>query len=137
MAPRHRIQVFSSAPSRSGDTLFSEPLPSDETLIAEIAPTHTGELFCHRRQTDQLMVIKGELQLVVVEQGGLRQLTLREGDGTWVRIPPGVPHGAINRGRSPVLVVNAVLRHGDTDPRDYQPRPIPPALRDHWRRLLR
>jgi hypothetical protein len=29
-------------------------------------------------------------------------------------------------------VVNAVLRHGPVDPRDYQPRPIPRALMPQW-----
>lgn len=133
---RHRIELLPSVPSRFGDTIFFSPLLSDETLIAEIAPTQGGELFCHRHQTDQLMVLKGEMDLVVVEQGRLRSLTLREGDGTWLRIPPCVPHGAINRGQNPVLLVNAVLRHGVSDPRDYLPRPVPIALRQQWQRLL-
>jgi hypothetical protein len=68
-----------------------------------------ADLFCHRRQTDQLMVLRGALELVVLQAGRLRRITLREDEPTWVRIPPGV-------------------RHGASDPRDYQPRPIPAAF---------
>ena len=32
--------------------------------------------------------------------------------------------------------VNAVLRHGPSDPRDYQPRPIPAALAPAWAELM-
>jgi hypothetical protein len=52
-------------------------------------------------------------------------MTLWEDGATWVRLAPEVPHGAINRGRRPALVVIAVLRHGPSDPRAYQARPIP------------
>jgi uncharacterized RmlC-like cupin family protein len=95
-----------------------------------------GELFCHRRQTDQLMVLRGAIDLIVLQAGSLRRITLREDEPTWVRIPPGVPHGAINGGRQPAVVVNAVLRHGPSDPRDYRPRPVPAALAPAWAALL-
>ena len=116
----------------AGSTLFSDPLPSHETLIAEVSSSSTGELFCHRRQTDQLMVLRGCIDLIVLQAGRLRRITLREDEATWVRIPPGVPHGAINRGRQPAVVVNAVLRHGPSDPRDYRSRPVPAALAPTW-----
>ena len=116
----------------AGGTLFSDPLPSDETLIAEVSSSPGGELFCHRHQTDQLMVLRGSIDLIVLQEGRLRRITLREDEATWVRIPPGVPHGAINRGPRPALLVNAVLRHGPSDPRDYQPRPVPSALAGAW-----
>ena len=38
---------------------------------------------------------------------------------------PNVPHGAINLSKKPCLLVNAVLRHGKTHPKDYQPIPKP------------
>jgi oxalate decarboxylase/phosphoglucose isomerase-like protein (cupin superfamily) len=120
----------------AGSTLFSDPLPSHETLIAEVSSSSTGELFCHRRQTDQLMVLRGCIDLIVLQAGRLRRITLREDEATWVRIPPGVPHGAINRGRRPAVVVNAVLRHGPGDPRDYRPRPVPAFLAPDWAALV-
>ena len=55
--------------------------------------------------------------------------------GRGVRIPPGVPHGAINRGTAPAIVVNAVLRHRPGDQRDYQSRPVPAALAAAWAQL--
>lgn len=120
----------------AGATHFSVPQPSDETLIAAVTTNPRGELFCHRHQTDQLMVLRGSIDLVVLQDRRLRRITLREDEATWVRIPPGVPHGAINRGRQAAVVVNAVLRHGPSDPRDYQPRPVPQALLPAWDSLL-
>jgi hypothetical protein len=132
MAFQRPITVLPRQVSQSGTLLVSTPLPSDETQIAEVCSRTGGELFCHRRQTDQLMVLRGAIDLIVLQAGILRRITLREDEGTWVRIPPGVPHGAINRGRQPAVVVNAVLRHGPSDPRDYRPRPVPAALAPTW-----
>lgn len=135
MAPRRFVEIVPRRDVLSGSTLFSDPQPSDETLIAEVQPGPGRELFCHRFQTDQLMVLQGAIDLVVLQDRRLRCISLREGDGTWVRIPPGVPHGAINRGQRPAVVVNAVLRHGPSHASDYQPRPIPAALVRDWRDL--
>jgi len=136
MALSRRIEVAPVAQNRAGATLFSEPLPSDETLIAEIGTDTSRTLFCHRRQTDQLRVLRGSLELVVLENRCLRRITLREDEPTWVRIPPGVPHGAINRSSGAAVLVNAVIRHGPSDPRDYQPRPLPDGLLRQWEALL-
>lgn len=135
MALRRRVEILPCRASRAGATLFSSPQPSDETLIAEIGPAASGELFCHRHQTDQLLVLRGCVDLIVLQEGRLQRITLREDEASWVRIPPGVPHGAINRGRRSALIVNAVLRHGPSDPRDYRPRPVPSALASDWAAL--
>jgi hypothetical protein len=89
-------------------------------------------LFCHRHQTDQLMVLRGSIDLIVIQNRQLRCITLREDEATWVRIPPCIPHGAINRGRTAAVVVNAVLRHRPSDGKDYRARPLPPALAATW-----
>ncbi len=136
MALARQIEILPRLAAKAGATLFSAPQPSHETLIAEVSNSANGELFCHRRQTDQLMVLRGAIELVVLQAGRLRRITLREDEPTWVRIPPGVPHGAINCGRQPAVVVNAVLRHGPSDPRDYQPRPVPAALAPAWAALM-
>ena len=136
MSLSRRIQLSPVAHNRAGATLFSDPLASDETLIAEVSTETSRTLFCHRRQTDQLRVLRGSLDLVVLEDRRLRRITLREDEPTWVRIPPGVPHGAINRSCTAAVVVNAVIRHGPSDPRDYQPRPLPGALSRQWEALL-
>ena len=83
-------------------------------------------------QTDQLQVISGSLDLIVLQDRRLRCIHLRDDEPIWLRIPPGVPHGAINRSSRPAVVVNAVLRHGASDPRDYLPRAIPRALAQVW-----
>jgi hypothetical protein len=135
MALRRRVEILPFTGTLSGSTLFCSPQPSDETLVAEVGSTPSGELFCHRHQTDQLMVLRGCIDLIVLQEGRLQRITLREDEASWVRIPPCVPHGAINRGRRPAVVVNAVLRHGPSDPRDYQPRPVPSAFASDWAKL--
>jgi oxalate decarboxylase/phosphoglucose isomerase-like protein (cupin superfamily) len=136
MSLARQIEILPRQAAQAGATLFSAPQPSHETLIAEVSTSASGELFCHRRKTEQQMVLRGAIELVVLQAGRLRRITLREDEPTWVRIPPGVPHGAINCGRQPAVVVNAVLRHGPSDPRDYQPRPIPAALAPAWAELI-
>ncbi|MEB3171283.1 MAG: cupin domain-containing protein [Synechococcaceae cyanobacterium] len=135
MALARSVEILPLQRSLAGHTFFSSPQASDETLIAEVAPGRPRELFCHRHQTDQLMVLRGAIDLVVLQNRRLRRIPLREDEASWVRIPPGVPHGAINRGRTPAVVVNAVLRHGPSDPRDYRPRQVPQALVAQWQEL--
>lgn len=132
MAQCRSVEILPSSGERAGLAFLREPLASDETLIAEVAPSTSAELFCHRHQTDQLMVLRGGIDLIVLQNRQLRRIVLREDEPTWVRIPPGVPHGAINRGPAPAIVVNAVLRHRPSDRRDYQPRPVPAALAAAW-----
>jgi len=135
MALSRTVELFPVERSFHGDTLFSAPQASDETLIAEITNAPSFELFCHRFQTDQLLVLRGSIDLVVLQNRHLRTITLREDEATWVRIPPGVPHGAINHGSTPALLVNAVLRHGPSHPSDYRPVPLSAGLRSQWQRL--
>jgi hypothetical protein len=135
MALRRSVEILPSPGASAGLAFLREPLSSDETQIAEVATCTRPELFCHRHQTDQLMVLRGGLDLIVLQNRRLRRITLREDEPTWVRIPPGVPHGAINRGTAPAIVVNAVLRHRPSDQRDYQSRPVPAALAAAWAQL--
>lgn len=133
----HRcVEILPRSGLQSGVAFFSDPLPSDATLIAEVPPSEQPHLFCHRRQTDQLMVLRGSFDLIVLQNRQLRRITLREDEATWVRIPAGVPHGAINRSCQPVVIVNAVLQHGPSDPRDYLPRPVPRSLLTQWEALI-
>ena len=132
MAQRGAVEIFPSPGEPAGGAFFREPLISDETLIAEVAPSSQAELFCHRHQTDQLMVLRGGIELIVLQNRRLHRIHLREDEPTWVRIPPFVPHGAINRGSAPAIVVNAVLRHRPSDGRDYLPRPVPAAVAAAW-----
>ena len=133
----HRcVEILPRSGLQAGVAFFSDPLPSDATLIAEVPPSEQPQLFCHRRQTDQLMVLRGSCDLIVLQNRQLRRITLREDEATWVRIPAGVPHGAINRSSHSVVIVNAVLQHGPSDPRDYLPRPVPHSLLNQWEALI-
>ena len=132
MALARQLEILPLQRSSSGHSTFSVPQTSHETMITEVGTDQAFELFCHRHQTDQLIVLRGAIDLMVLQEGRLRRIRLREDEASWVRIPPGVPHGAINLGRTPAAIVNAVLRHGPHDPRDYRPRPVPPALLREW-----
>lgn len=136
MAQRQSVEILPRHGLQSGVAFFSDPLPSDETLVAEVTPTKQPQLYCHRQQTDQLMVLRGSVDLIVLQNRTLERITLREDEGTWVRIPAGIPHGAINRSSRSVVMVNAVLRHGPPDPRDYRPRSLPRSLQGQWQELL-
>lgn len=72
MALARQIEILPRHAAKAGATLFSSPQPSHETLIAEVSSSANSELFCHRRQTDQLMVLRGAIELVVLEAGVLR-----------------------------------------------------------------
>lgn len=137
MALARHVEVLPLEGTVAGRTFFCHPQPSDATQIAELAPEQRCELFCHRLQTDQIILLRGSLDLVVLQGRRLQRITLREDEPKLVRIPPGVPHGAITVGRRSAMVVNAVLRHGPADPRDYLPRRVPALLMDQWRQLLR
>lgn len=121
-----QIEVIPVTKNRSGRIDFFEPQASDETLLVEIPNGTVEDLFVHRNQTDQLMVVRGRLVIVVLENRRFRYLPLNEADCRMVRIPPGVPHGAINLSGQSCLVVNALLRHGPALERDY--RPVPPPF---------
>jgi len=136
MSSHRPVEILPHSGLRAGENFFSDPLPSDETLIAEVFTSEQPQLFCHRQQTDQLIVLRGSIDLIVLQNRQLRRITLREDEATWVRIPAGVPHGAINRSRHSVVIVNAVLQHGPSDPRDYLPRPVPHSLLNQWEALI-
>ena len=136
MSSHRPVEILPHSGLLAGENFFSDPLPSDETLIAEVFTSEQPQLFCHRQQTDQLIVLRGSIDLIVLQNRHLRSITLREDEATWVRIPAGVPHGAINRSSHPAVIVNAVLRHGPSDPRDYHPRPVPRALLNQWDELI-
>jgi len=100
---------------------FYPPQASHETVLVQVPPKTVDDLFVHRRQTDQLLVARGSFVLVVLQNRQYQYIPLSEHYPAVVKIPRGVLHGAINFSCQPCLVVNAVLRHGPTHERDYQP----------------
>ena len=79
----------------------------------QIPPITIDDLFVHRFQTDQI--------LVVLQNRQYQYIGLSEDLPKVVKIPPFVPHGAINLSLEPAVLVNALLRHGAAHERDYQP----------------
>lgn len=100
---------------------FYTPQSSHETMLVEIPPQSIDDLFVHHFQTDQLLVVKGSFLLVVLQNRQYHYIHLTEQNHQVVIIPPGIPHSAINLSDETCLLVNAVLRHGNTHPKDYQP----------------
>ena len=135
IANQQSIEIIRCAGMETGVAFFSVPLMSHETLVADVAPNRHAELFCHRHQTDQLMVLSGSLDLVILQNRRFQLIRLKQKDRTWDRIPPRIPHAAIVHSDQAATVVNAVLRHGPVYTRDYQPRPIPRALMPQWQAL--
>lgn len=125
-----QIQGISIHPLESiqgGMAQFYTPQSSNETMLVEIPSGTIDELFVHRFQTDQLLVVRGNFILVVLQNRQYQYIPLSEKQPQVVTIPPGVPHGAINLNSQPCFLVNAVLRHGAPHEKDYRPlrRPFP------------
>jgi len=124
------IKQFSIRPLESihsGMAQFYTPQSSNETMLVQIAPKTIDELFVHHFQTDQLLVVRGQFVLVLLQNRKYEYIALNETQPQVVEIPPGIPHGAINLSKEPCVMVNAVLRHGPVHEKDYRPlkRPFP------------
>lgn len=121
------IEIRPLASVKGGMTEFYTPQSSHETMLVQIPPETIENLFVHKSQTDQLLVVKGRFVLVVLINRSYEYIPLSEDQPVVVKIPPGVLHGAINVGPEPCVLVNAVLRHRPVQERDYIPqkRPFP------------
>jgi hypothetical protein len=112
---------------QGGMTEFYTPQSSDETIVVKVPANTVEDLFVHKHQTDQLLVVKGRFILVVLHDRAYQYIPLSENIPQVATIPRGVLHGAINLSDRDCLLVNAVLRHGEPTARDYQPvaKPFP------------
>ncbi|MBD2137299.1 cupin [Anabaena sp. FACHB-1237] len=99
---------------------------SNQTTLVHIAGNFIDNMFVHRHQTDQLLVVKGQILITSLHKREYQYIFLSEREPKIITIPPGVLHGAINLSEEPCLIVNAVLHHGQTNEKDY--RPIKPPL---------
>jgi hypothetical protein len=127
MTLRKKIQLKKLESIQGGMSQFYTPQCSHETMLVQILPQSIDDLFVHHFQTDQLLVVKGSFVLVILQNRQYQYLHLTEDNPQVVTIPTGIPHSAINFNQKPCLLVNAVLRHGETHPKDYQPikKPFP------------
>uniref|UniRef100_B8HWA1 dTDP-4-dehydrorhamnose 3,5-epimerase n=1 Tax=Cyanothece sp. (strain PCC 7425 / ATCC 29141) TaxID=395961 RepID=B8HWA1_CYAP4 len=106
---------------KGGMAEFYTPQVSHETMLVQVPGGARDDLFVHHFQTDQLLVVRNSFVLVVLQNRRYQYIALSENRPAVVKIPPGVPHGAINLSAEPCVMVNAVLRHGPVHERDYRP----------------
>jgi mannose-6-phosphate isomerase-like protein (cupin superfamily) len=117
------IQTLSSA--KAGTVQFYTPQASHETMLVQIPPQTIDDMFVHKYQTDQLMVVRGSLILVILHNGKYEYIHLNDFEPKVVTIPPSVPHSSINPSDEPCMLINAVIRHGRAHPADYRPMKAP------------
>ncbi|MGQ4649285.1 dTDP-4-dehydrorhamnose 3,5-epimerase [Lyngbya aestuarii] len=131
------VEILRLESAKAGMTEFYTPQSSNETMLVQIPPETVEELFVHRFQTDQLLVVRGSFVLVVLQNRRYQYIPLSESQPVIAKIPPGVLHGAINLSSQPCVLVNAVLRHGRTHERDYRPLkpPLPYDLEEAYAKL--
>lgn len=125
MALVRQVEIRTLDSFQGGMAQFYTPQSSHETMLVQVAPQTIDDLFVHHGQTDQLLVVRGSLVLVILQNRRYRYIPLSQQWPQVVQIPPGVPHGAINLSDDPCVLVNAVLRHADPHPRDYRPLKLP------------
>lgn len=127
MGLKTQVEVFPLESVKGGMAEFYTPQSSHETMLVNIPGQTIDDLFVHRTQTDQLLVVRGSFILVVLQNRKYQYIPLSEAHPQVVKISPGVPHGAINLSDSACVLVNAVLRHSAPIERDYRPmrRPMP------------
>jgi uncharacterized RmlC-like cupin family protein len=112
---------------KSGMSEFYTPQSSHETVLVQVAPLANDDLFVHHFQTDQLLVVRGSFVLVILQNRKYSYIGMSEDLPSVAKIPPNIPHAAINFSNEPCFIVNAVLRHGKAHQKDYTPlkRPFP------------
>jgi mannose-6-phosphate isomerase-like protein (cupin superfamily) len=125
MALKKEVSIRPLESIQGGMSEFYTPQASHETMLVKVPAGANDDLFVHRFQTDQLLVVKGSFILVVLLDRQYQYIPLSDGHPQVVTIPPGVLHGAINPNKEDCLLVNAVLRHGQGNRKDYIPRPKP------------
>jgi dTDP-4-dehydrorhamnose 3,5-epimerase-like enzyme len=119
------VEVHSLTSAKAGMIKFYTPQSSNETMLVQVPPNTIDDMFVHKYQTDQLMVVRGSFILVILHDGKYQYMLLSEAEPQVVTIPPGVPHSAINISKEPCMLINAVIRHGRSHPADYRPLKAP------------
>jgi mannose-6-phosphate isomerase-like protein (cupin superfamily) len=129
MALVKHVEVRSLASFKGGMAEFFTPQTSHETMLVHVPAGAMDDLFVHHFQTDQLLVVRGSMVLVILQNRQYQYISLSQDQPQVVWIPPGVAHGAINPSGENCVLVNAILRHGEPDQkaqnRDYEPRRKP------------
>jgi uncharacterized RmlC-like cupin family protein len=119
------VEIHALTSAKAGMLRFNTPQTSQEAMLVKIPANTIDDMFVHKYQTDQLIVVRGSFILVVLHDGKYQYIPLNFREPKVVTIPPLVPHTAINLGNEPCMLINAVIRHGRAHPFDYQPRTAP------------
>lgn len=119
------VEIHTLASAKAGLIQFYTPQASHETMLVQIPPNTIDDMFVHKYQTDQLMVVRGSFILIILHNGKYQYIPLSDREPKVVTIPPLVPHSAINISDEPCALVNAVIRHGRAHPADYRPIAAP------------
>ena len=119
------VEIHQLRSVKAGMIQFYTPQSSNETMLVQIPPNTIDDMFVHKYQTDQLMVVRGDFTLVILHNGKYQYIPLSDSAPQVVTIPPMVPHAAINLGDQPCMLINAVIRHGENHPNDYRPLKAP------------
>lgn len=125
MGLKYKISIRSLESFEAGKARFYTPQSSDETMLVNVSPGVVEDLYVHYFQTDQLLVVKGSLTIVILSNRQYEYIDLKEENPQVLVIPRGIPHGAINNSTENCLLVNAVIRHGKVCAKDYQPIKLP------------
>jgi uncharacterized RmlC-like cupin family protein len=114
------VEVHALTSVKAGMIKLYTPQSSNETMLVQIPPNTIDDMFVHKYQTDQLMVVRGSFILVILHDGKYEYMLLSDAEPQVVTIPPLVPHSAINISKEPCMLINAVIRHGRSHPADYR-----------------
>jgi dTDP-4-dehydrorhamnose 3,5-epimerase-like enzyme len=127
MSKARSIEIRQLESIKGGMAQFFTPQASNETMLVQVPAGTIDDLFVHKSQTDQLLVVRGEFVLVTLVDKQYQYIALSDRHPAVIIIPPGVLHGAINLSLEPCVLVNAVLRHRPPQPMDYvtRGRPFP------------
>ncbi|MEB3291865.1 MAG: dTDP-4-dehydrorhamnose 3,5-epimerase [Synechococcales bacterium] len=120
-----RVEICPLDSMKGGMAEFFTPQSCHETMLVHVPGGTIDDLFVHRYQTDQLLVVRGSMVLIILQNRHYQYIPLSHQHPMVVRIPPGVAHGAINPNPDTCVIVNAVLRHGKPHDRDYVPLKSP------------
>ncbi|MDB9445462.1 cupin domain-containing protein [Anabaena sp. CS-542/02] len=136
MTGSKRIEIRKLDSMTVGMVSFYSVADSNQTALVHIAGNFIDNMFVHRHQTDQLLVVKGQILITTLHNREYQYTFLSEKDPKIITIPPGVLHGAINLSEEPCIVVNAVLQHGQTNEKDYRPVKPPLPYNIDWAKKL-
>ena len=90
-------------------------------MLIKVRAHNAVDLFVHRHQTDQLLVVRGSSVLVILSNQKYQYISLSSNVLQVVTISPGIIHGLINLNDEDCWLVNAILHHGKPHSKDYQP----------------